>query len=97
MVNEKEIIVSLDVGTTKVCTIVAQRSHDSEVEIIGVGNHPSNGLKKGSVVNIDKTIKSIQSSVEEARLMSGVDIEKSFNWDCRKSYILLQLERVLLR
>lgn len=77
MVNEKEIIVGLDVGTTKVCTIVAQRTNNSDVEIIGVGNHPSNGLKKGSVVNIDKTIKSIQSSIEEARLMSGVEIKKA--------------------
>lgn len=72
--NEKNIIVGLDVGTTKVCTIVGLQHANSELEIIGIGTHPSYGLKKGSVVNIDKTVRSIQSSLEEARLMSGVNI-----------------------
>ena len=72
--NEKSIIVGLDVGTTKVCTIVGSRSNSGELEIIGIGTHPSHGLKKGSVVNIDKTVKSIQCSLEEARLMAGVEI-----------------------
>ncbi|MFA6237277.1 MAG: cell division protein FtsA [Bacteriovorax sp.] len=72
--NEKNIIVGLDVGTTKVCTIVGLQHPNSEVEIIGIGTHPSYGLKKGSVVNIDKTVRSIQASLEEARLMAGVNI-----------------------
>jgi cell division protein FtsA len=72
--NDKNIIVGLDVGTTKVCTIVGLQHPNQELEIIGIGTHPSYGLKKGSVVNIDKTIRSIQSSVEEARLMAGVNI-----------------------
>lgn len=72
--NEKNIIVGLDVGTTKVCTIVGLQHPNSEIEIIGIGTHPSYGLKKGSVVNIDKTVRSIQSSLEEARLMAGVNI-----------------------
>lgn len=71
---EKNIIVGLDVGTTKVCTIVGVQHENSDLEIIGIGTHPSHGLKKGSVVNIDKTIKSIQNSVEEAKLMAGVNI-----------------------
>lgn len=77
--SEKQIIVGLDVGTTKVCTIVGlkKQNSNSEIEIIGIGNHPSHGLKKGSVVNIDKTIKSIQCSLEEAKLMSGVSITKA--------------------
>lgn len=74
---EKKIIVGLDVGTTKVCTIVGvqddQPGSNSDIEIIGIGTHPSQGLKKGSVVNIDKTIRSIQASVEEAKLMAGVN------------------------
>ena len=74
MEKEKNIIVGLDVGTTKVCTIVGVRHPSSELEIIGIGTHPSHGLKKGSVVNIDKTVKSIQNSVEEAKLMAGVNI-----------------------
>jgi cell division protein FtsA len=72
--NDKNIIVGLDVGTTKVCTIVGLQHSNSELEIIGIGTHPSYGLKKGSVVNIDKTVRSIQASLEEARLMAGVNI-----------------------
>lgn len=75
--KEKNIVVGLDVGTTKVCTIVGIQNPGNELEIIGIGTHPSHGLKKGSVVNIDKTIKSIQSSLEEARLMAGVNIERA--------------------
>lgn len=75
--KEKNIIVGLDVGTTKVCTIVGIQNPGNELEIIGIGTHPSHGLKKGSVVNIDKTIKSIQNSLEEAKLMAGVNIERA--------------------
>lgn len=66
------IIAAIDIGTTKVCTTIAQIGEDG-LEIIGVGSHPSYGLKKGSVVNIDKTVHSIRSSVEEAKLMSGIE------------------------
>ena len=72
--DERNIVVGLDVGTTKVCTIIASQSEQSELEVIGVGTHTSEGLKKGSVVNIDKTVNSIHRSLEEARLMAGVDI-----------------------
>ncbi len=75
--NERNIIVGLDVGTTKVCTIVGINQPETGLEIIGIGSHPSHGLKKGSVVNIDKTVKSIQCSLEDARLMAGVNIEKA--------------------
>lgn len=75
--NEKSIIVGLDVGTTKVCTIVGSKNSAGELEIIGIGTHPSHGLKKGSVVNIDKTVKSIQCSLEEAKLMAGVEIHSA--------------------
>jgi cell division protein FtsA len=75
--NEKNIIVGLDVGTTKVCTIVGSLNSHHEIEIIGIGTHPSHGLKKGSVVNIDKTVKSIQNSLEEAKLMAGVNISRA--------------------
>ena len=54
-----------------------QRNLNNEIEIIGVGTNPSDGLKKGSVVNIDKTIKSIKTSVDEAKLMAGVDIDNA--------------------
>jgi cell division protein FtsA len=75
--NEKNIIVGLDVGTTKVCTIVGLQHPNSELEIIGIGTHPSYGLRKGAVVNIDKTVLSIQNSLEEAKLMAGVNFDSA--------------------
>jgi cell division protein FtsA len=70
--STKSVIVALDIGTTKVCTLIAHRTAKN-LEILGVGSHPSNGLKKGSVVNIEKTVESIRSSIEEAKLMAGID------------------------
>lgn len=70
--STKSVIVALDIGTTKVCTLIAQKS-GKNLEILGVGSHPSHGLKKGSVVNIEKTVESIRSSIEEAKLMAGIE------------------------
>jgi cell division protein FtsA len=70
--STKSVIVALDIGTTKVCTLIAQKTSKS-LEILGVGSHPSHGLKKGSVVNIEKTVESIRSSIEEAKLMAGIE------------------------
>jgi cell division protein FtsA len=75
--NRKKLIVGLDVGTTKVCTLAARQNEESDLEILGIGNHPSNGLRKGSVVNIEKTIASIKKSVEDARLMAGADFDSA--------------------
>jgi len=78
--EQQSYLVSLDVGTTKVCTIIAQQIEPNALgsyEIIGMGSHPSHGLKKGSVINIGKTVNSIQASIEEATLMSGVKIESA--------------------
>ncbi|MEJ2577287.1 MAG: cell division FtsA domain-containing protein, partial [Gammaproteobacteria bacterium] len=73
--GEKHIIVGLDIGTSKVVAIVGEVRADEEIEIIGIGSHPSRGLKKGVVVNIESTVQSIQRAVEEAELMAGVEIE----------------------
>jgi cell division protein FtsA len=70
--STKSVIVALDIGTTKVCTLIAQKS-GKNTEILGVGSHPSYGLKKGSVVNIEKTVESIRNSIEEAKLMAGIE------------------------
>lgn len=70
--STKSVIVALDIGTTKVCTLIAQKS-GKNLDILGVGSHPSNGLKKGSVVNIEKTVESIRNSIEEAKLMAGIE------------------------
>ncbi len=71
---EKNLIVGLDIGTSKVVAIVGELKPDDEIEIIGIGSHPSRGLKKGVVVNIESTVQSIQRAVEEAELMAGCQI-----------------------
>lgn len=72
--NEKQLIVGLDIGTSKVVTLVAEVNEAGQVEIIGMGEQPSHGLKKGVVVNIESTVQSIRRSVEEAELMAGCEI-----------------------
>jgi len=72
--SEKNLIVGLDIGTSKVVTIVAEVNAAGELEIIGMGEHPSRGMKKGVVVDIESTVQSIRRSVEEAELMAGCEI-----------------------
>jgi cell division protein FtsA len=69
-----EIIVGLDIGTTKICAIVAVRREDGPIEVIGLGTHPSRGLRKGVVVDIESTVESVKQAIEEAELMAGVEI-----------------------
>jgi len=76
--SDKNIIVGLDIGTSKVVAIVGELDGNGEIEIIGIGSHPSRGLKKGVVVNIDSTVQSIQRAVEEAELMAGIPIDMVF-------------------
>jgi cell division protein FtsA len=68
-----EIVVGLDIGTTKICAIVGELT-DSGIDIIGIGTHPSKGLRKGVVVNIEATVASIRRAIEEAELMAGAEI-----------------------
>lgn len=72
--TELDLIVGLDIGTSKVVAIVGEPRPDGTLQIIGVGSHPSRGLKKGVVVNIESTVASIQRAVEEAELMAGCEI-----------------------
>lgn len=72
--TEKNLIVGLDVGTSKVVAIVGEIKPDNQIEIIGIGSHPSRGMKKGVVVNIESTVQSIQRALEEAELMAGCEI-----------------------
>ncbi len=72
------MIVGLDIGTSKVVAIVGEISPDDGIEIIGIGSHPSKGLKKGVVVNIESTVHSIQRAVEEAELMAGCQIHSVY-------------------
>ncbi len=73
-----DLIVGLDIGTSKVVAIVGQRSAEGKLEIIGLGSHPSRGMKKGVVINIDSTVQSIRRAVEEAELMAGCDIHSVY-------------------
>lgn len=75
---EKNLLVGLDIGTSKVVAIVCEISPEDAVEIIGIGTHPSRGLKKGVVVNIESTVQSIQRAVEEAELMAGCQIHSVY-------------------
>ncbi len=77
MQGNENIIVGLDIGTTKICTVVGEIL-DDDINIIGVGSHPSTGLRKGSVVNIESTVDSIKKAVDEAELMAGCDISQVY-------------------
>lgn len=73
MSKKDSLVVGLDIGTTKICTVVAEVA-DGQINIIGLGTHPSKGLRKGVVINIDSTVASIKKAVEEAELMAGVHL-----------------------
>ena len=73
MARRDDLIVGLDIGTTKICVIVAERTENG-VDIVGIGTHPSRGLRKGVVVDIDATVDSIKHAVEEAELMADYEI-----------------------
>ncbi len=74
MTDTNNMIVGLDIGTSKVVALVAEVASDSSIEIIGIGSHASKGLKRGVVVNIESTVHSIQRAIEEAELMAGCKI-----------------------
>ncbi|HLT54550.1 MAG TPA: cell division protein FtsA [Bacillota bacterium] len=73
--NNSEVLVSLDIGTTKIKVIIGEVFNDS-LNIIGVGTAKSNGMKKGAIVDIDQTVQSIKSAVEQAEHMVGMEIER---------------------
>jgi cell division protein FtsA len=70
----QHIVVGLDIGTTKICAIIGDVKSNSTIDVVGVGIHPSRGLKKGVVVNIDSTVESIRQAIEEAQIMAGVEV-----------------------
>jgi cell division protein FtsA len=75
--RKDSLVVGLDIGTTKICTVVGEVV-DGQVNIIGLGTHPSKGLRKGVVINIESTVHSIKKAVEEAELMAGVHLTSVF-------------------
>ena len=72
-VDEPEIVVGLDIGTTKVCAVVGEVDADG-ITILGVGNIPCRGLRKGVVSNIEWTVRSIADAIEAAQTMAGVEM-----------------------
>ena len=77
MQGHENIVVGLDIGTTKICAVVGEVSND-DISIIGIGTSPSIGLRKGVVVNIESTVDSIKKAVEEAELMAGCEISSVY-------------------
>src|SRR5256885_11771019 len=75
---DRNLIVGLDIGTSKVVALVGEVGLDGSIELLGLGSQPSRGLKKGVVVNIESTVQSIQRAIEEAELMAGCEIHSVF-------------------
>ncbi|HKK33219.1 MAG TPA: cell division protein FtsA [Desulfomicrobiaceae bacterium] len=75
--SKSELIVGLDIGTTKICTVVGEKTPDG-VDVVGIGTSPSTGLRKGVVVNIEQTVQSIKKALEEAELMAGCEIRSVY-------------------
>ena len=74
----KDLLVGIDIGTSKVVTLVGEVTSSGSINVIGMGSHPSQGLKRGVVVNIESTVQSIQRSVEDAELMVGCEIYSAY-------------------
>lgn len=77
MARKDSCIVGLDIGTTKICAIVGQVGENG-LDIVGIGTHPSRGLRKGVVINIESTVNSVKKAVEEAELMAGCEISSVY-------------------
>jgi cell division protein FtsA len=77
MGKKKNIIVGLDIGTTKTCAMIGEIT-ETGIDIIGLGTHPSEGIRKGVVVNIDSTVESIKGAIDEAEQMSGCEIASAY-------------------
>src|SRR3990167_6526955 len=76
--ENKNLIVGLDIGTSKVVAIVSELGPDGRLDVIGMGSHESKGLKKGVVVNIEATVNAIQRALEEAELMADCKIQRVY-------------------
>jgi cell division protein FtsA len=73
-----DVIVGLDIGTTKIAAVVAEITEDERPKIVGLGIHPADGLKKGMVANLEQAVESVIRAVQDAELMAGVKVEKVF-------------------
>lgn len=78
MVKKDSLIAGVDVGTTKICTIIGETDSQGEIDIIGLGLNPSHGLRKGVVIDLESTVESIKKSVHEAEVMAGVQVDSAY-------------------
>ncbi len=83
MPRNDELIVGIDIGTTKICAVVAEAHRGpadtvESVDIIGIGSHPSRGLRKGVVIDIEATVDSIRKAVDEAEMMAGCEVNSVY-------------------
>lgn len=76
-IYHEKIITAIDVGTTKICVLIAEQLEGDTIDILGIGKAPSDGLRKGVVVDIGKTIRSIKAAIQEAELMAGMQVESA--------------------
>jgi cell division protein FtsA len=76
--NDNNLLVGLDVGTAKVVAIVAEKLPNGVLDVVGVGSYPSNGLKKGAIVNVDSTVVAIQAAIAAAELMAGCQVRSVY-------------------
>ena len=74
----QDLVVGLDVGTTKICAVIGQPRPGGELDVVGVGAAPSRGLRRGVVVNIDSTVEAIKAAVAEAEQMAGVEVGRVY-------------------
>jgi cell division protein FtsA len=74
----EDLIIGLDIGTSKICAVVGEVRPDGRVDIVGMGSHPSIGLRKGMVINIENTVNSIKEAIEEAETMAGCEISSVY-------------------
>ncbi len=76
--NDGRIIVGLDIGTTKICTVIGELASDGVLDVIGEGTVPSDGLRKGVVVNLERTIASVRQSISAAERVAGVEVKSAW-------------------
>ena len=76
--KRENLVVGLDIGTTKICAIVGNLNDDGSLDIVGIGTSPSQGLRKGVVINIEGTVGAIKKALQEAELMAGCEIKSVF-------------------
>src|SRR3981081_2025513 len=75
---EQTVLVAIDIGTTKVCVLIGEIAERGGVDVIGIGQVPSDGLRKGVVIDIDRTVQAVTNAVDAAERLSGLKVRSAF-------------------